>query len=44
MARLKSTLEKAMEAMKEGEDLLKVKQKHIKMVDRLEHGWKVVKE
>ena len=41
---LRSTLEKAMEAAKEGEGLLKLRQKHIKLADRSDHGWKVVQE
>ena len=44
LSRLKSTLLKAMEAAREGEDLLKIRQKHIKMADESEHGWRVVEE
>ena len=43
-SRLKNTLEKAMEAAREGEELLRVRQKHIQMADRSEHGWRVVKK
>ena len=43
-SRLRNTLEKAMEAAREGEELLRVRQKHIQMADRSEHGWRVVKE
>ena len=41
---LRSTLEKAMEAAKEGEGLLKLRQKHIKLADRSDHWWKVVQK
>ena len=42
--KLLATLDKAMEAAKEGKQLLLQRQKYIKMADRSEHGWKVVQE
>ena len=37
-------LKKAAAAVREGSQLLELRQKHIKLADRSEHGWKVVKE
>lgn len=43
-AGLSDTLEKAKEAVREGKTLMLQRQKHIKLVDRSDHGWKVVQE
>ena len=43
-SKLSDTLEKTKKAVMEGKKLLLQRQKHIRLADRSEHGWKVVQE
>lgn len=44
VAKLSDVLDRAQKAVKEGKELLQQRQKHIKLADRSDHGWKVVQE